>query len=78
MIDNKELAGYLCKRIREHYGEYFSNKEYPYPAILEVPTEDDLEFWIQQFKTRKWEGHTEWNEMYKMNVWVRDKDKEDI
>ncbi len=64
MIDNKELAEYLCKRIKEEYGD------------LEIPTEDDLSFWIQQFKTRKWEGHTEWNEMYKINVWIED--KEDI
>jgi len=64
VIDNKKLAKYLCKRIKEEYGD------------SEIPTEDDLSFWIQQFKTRKWEGHTEWNEMYKINVWIED--KEDI
>ena len=70
MIDNKELAKYLSKRIKED-GLVNYRKTW-----CQVPTEDDLSFWIQQFKTRKWEGHTEWNEMYKINVWI--KDKEDI
>ena len=70
--DNKELAEYLCKCIQEHYGSYFSNSEFPYPAILEVPTEDDLEFWIQQFKVKGSVGHSEWSERYQCNIWVKD------
>ncbi len=56
MFDNRELAEYLNKEIE---------------ACPDFGAEE-LEFWIQQFKTRKWEGHTEWNEMYKINVWVSD------
>jgi len=77
VIDNKELAKYLSKCIQEHYGSYFSNNEYPYPAILEVPTQDDLEFWIQQFRARKCVGHSEWSERFKKNIWVSDYKEDD-
>ena len=46
MIDNKELAKYLSKRIKED-GLVNYRKTW-----CQVPTEDDLSFWIQQFKTR--------------------------
>ena len=72
VVDNKELAKYLYKCIQEHYGQYFNNSEYPYPAILEVPTEDDLEFWIQQFQCRDFIGHSEWSEKWQRNIWIKD------
>ncbi len=62
MRDNRKLAKYLRKEIKTHYDV--------------IPTVDELEFWIQQFKLRKWEGHTEWNETYKTNVWIRDNEEE--
>ena len=68
----KELAEYIHDRVQEHYGNYFSNTEYPYPAILEVPTVNDFEFWIQQFKIRGSVGHSEWSERYKINIWIED------
>jgi len=72
VIDNKELADYINDQIQEHYGQYFSNTQYPYPAILEVPTVNEFEFWIQQFKIRGSVGHSEWNEMYQCNMWIHD------
>jgi|TARA_R110000744_G_scaffold146892_2_gene259835 hypothetical protein len=72
VIDTKELAEYIYNQVQEHYGQYFSNTQYPYPAILEVPTVDDFKFWIQQFKVRGCIGHNEWNDMYKINLWVND------
>jgi hypothetical protein len=66
VIDNKELAEYLNKRIKEDgLGNYRS-------TWCQVPTEEDLEFWIQQFKTRGSVGHSEWNEMYQCNMWIKD------
>ena len=67
MIDNKELAKYLSKRIKED-GLINYRKTW-----CQVPTEDDLSFWIQQFKTRGCEGHSEWSERYKINIWIKDK-----
>ena len=63
MIDNKELAKYLNKRIKEEYGN------------LEVPTESELEFWIQQFKTKDCCGHSEWSERFQRNIWIKDEDE---
>ena len=64
MIDNKELANYILKRIQELKwgirGELFMKL-----------TTDTLEFWIQQFKTRKCVGHSEWSERYQRNIWVK-------
>jgi hypothetical protein len=60
MIDNKELAKYLDKRIKEEYGN------------LEVPTKEDLEFWILQFRTRGCNGHSEWSERFQRNIWIKD------
>ncbi len=60
MIDNKKLAKYLDKRIKEEYGN------------LEVPTKEDLEFWILQFRTRGCNGHSEWSERFQRNIWIKD------
>jgi hypothetical protein len=42
--------------------------------LIKVPTEDELVFWIQQFKTRKCVGHSEWSDRYQCNMWVEDID----
>jgi hypothetical protein len=62
IIDNKELAKYLDKRIKEEYGN------------LEVPTKEDLEFWILQFRTRGCNGHSEWSERFQRNIWIKDEE----
>ena len=46
MIDNKELAKYLHKRMETQ------DKVNTVFHLIKVPTESELEFWIQQFKTR--------------------------
>ena len=62
IIDNKELAKDLDKRIKEEYGN------------LEVPTKEDLEFWILQFRTRGCNGHSEWSERFQRNIWIKDEE----
>jgi len=69
MVDTKELAKYIKKqlrgcRIKGLGGEWL---------YIEEPTENTLEFWIQQFKTRKCTGHSEWSERYQCNMWVENK-----
>ena len=54
MINNKELAEYIYKR------------------IIKKPTADELEFWIQQFKTKDCCGHSEWSERFQRNIWIKD------
>ena len=39
---------------------------------VEEPYEEELDFWIQQYKIK--EGHSEWSETYKRNFWVEDED----
>jgi len=68
VIDNKELAKYLSKRIKED-GLVNYRKTW-----CQVPTEDDLSFWIQQFKTRGVCGHSEWSERFQYNIWIKDKE----
>ena len=68
MIDNKELAKYLSKRIKEN--ELVNYRK----TWCQVPTEEDLEFWIQQFKTREVCGHSEWYERFQYNIWIKDKE----
>ena len=77
MVDNKKLASYIIKRIREEKEE---NIWVPLPERkdwIEIPTENELAFWIQQFKTRKCDGHSEWSERYQCNVWVSDYKEEE-
>ena len=70
MIDNKELAKWIRNEIL---------KGYPNTPLLnhdkswcQVPTENELSFWIQQFKTRDCDGHSEWSERYQRNIWIKD------
>ena len=41
--------------------------------LIKVPTEDELEFWIQQHRLSHCAGHFEWSEKFKKNMWVKDK-----
>tara|TARA_B100001996_G_scaffold355276_1_gene317754 strand:- start:4 stop:273 length:270 start_codon:yes stop_codon:yes gene_type:complete len=66
-IDNKELAKYLRKQIRDNYGDYF---------ISAVPTQDALEYWIQGFHSRKCVGHSEWSEEWQKNIWIPDEEED--
>tara|TARA_B100000745_G_scaffold247927_1_gene169955 strand:+ start:448 stop:657 length:210 start_codon:yes stop_codon:yes gene_type:complete len=66
MIDNKELAKYLRKRMETQ------DKVNTVFHLINVPTESELAFWIQQFKTRDCNGHSEWSERYQRNIWIKD------
>ena len=70
MLKNKELAKYLRKRMETQ------DKVNTVFHLIKVPTEDELAFWIEQFKLRKCEGHSEWSERYQCNMWVSDYDEE--
>ena len=66
MIDNKELAKYLRKRMETQ------DKVNTVFHLINVPIESELAFWIQQFKTRDCNGHSEWSERYQRNIWIKD------
>ena len=42
--------------------------------LIKVPTESELAFWIQQFKTKDCCGHSEWSERYQRNIWIKDEE----
>jgi hypothetical protein len=69
MIDNIELAKYLRKRMETQ------DKVNTVFHLINVPTEDELTFWIQQFKTRDCVGHSEWSKRYKRNMWISDEEE---
>jgi len=66
LIDNKELAKYLRNEMVTQ-GEVNTTFH-----LIKVPTEDDLEFWIQQFHCRDFVGHSEWSEKFQKNIWIKD------
>jgi hypothetical protein len=70
MIDNKKLAKYISKQMK---GCTISGMgkvdEWLY---VKKPFENELAFWIQQYKTRKCVGHSEWSDRYQHNIWVSD------
>ena len=66
MIDNKKLAKYLRKRMETQ------DKVNTVFHLIKVPTEDELVFWIEQYKRRNCVGHSEWSERYQCNTWVSD------
>tara|TARA_B110000285_G_C14902421_1_gene503936 strand:+ start:234 stop:440 length:207 start_codon:yes stop_codon:yes gene_type:complete len=66
MIDNKKLAKYLHKRMSTQ------DKVNTAFHLIKVPTEDELTFWIGQFRTRDSNGHSEWSEIYQRNMWIKD------
>mgnify|MGYP001370971366 CR=1 FL=1 len=62
-----------------------NNAEYTYKEIKEdnevrekvmsgESIEDELEFWIQQFKTKDCCGHSEWSERFQRNIWIKDEE----
>ena len=63
---SKELATYLHKRISTQ------DKVNTTFHLINVPTIDELEFYIEQFQLRKSIGHSEWSERYQSNQWVDD------
>ena len=69
MIDNIELAKYLHDRMETQ------DKVNTIFHLMKVPTEDELVFWIGQFRTRGSNGHSEWSERYQCNVWVDDNEQ---
>ena len=66
MIDNTKLAKYLHKRMSTQ------DKVNTTFHLIKVPTEDELVFWIQQFRTQGSNGHSKWSERYQRNMWVSD------
>ena len=40
--------------------------------LIKVPSADVLEYYIQQYKVK--EGHSEWSETYKKNIWIEDEE----
>ena len=70
MIDNKELAEYISKRIKGCAIKGMNiDGEWLY---VKKPFTNELAFWIQQFKTRKCVGYSEWSERYQRNIWIKD------
>jgi len=69
MINNEKLAKYLRKRMetQDEVNTIFH--------LIKVPTESELEFWIQQFKTKDCCGHSEWSELYKRNIRIKDEEE---
>jgi hypothetical protein len=65
MINNKELAEYIYKEISNlswrSRGELFNEL-----------TPEVIEFWINHRKVK--EGHSEWSEELKKNIWIEDED----
>ena len=70
MIDNEKLAKYLRKRMETQ------DKVNTTFHLIKVPTQDDLEYWIQGFQSRKCVGHSEWSEQFQRNIWVSDYEEE--
>jgi len=66
MIDDKELAKYIKKKMKGCTVKGVHGKW----LYVEEPVEDELEFWIQQHKIKS--GHTEWSERYQKNIWIVD------
>ena len=72
IIDNKELAEYISKRMKDCTVKGIA-AEWLY---VKKPFTNELAFWIQQFKTRKCDGHSEWSDRYQRNMWVSDYEEE--
>ena len=64
MEETQKLAKYLQKEMRS---QGYVNTVF---HLIKVPEVSELAFWIQQFKTRKCDGHSEWSERYNRNIWV--------
>ncbi len=69
MIDSKELAEYLDKKLKGCIVKGIP-EEYIY---VKKPFKDELDFWIQQFKVKDVCGYSEWTERYQRNIWIKNK-----
>jgi len=69
ILDSKKLAEFLHKQIGVNYIGGGSPGE-----LFQKLTPDLLEFWIKQFKTKDFSGHSEWSETYQRNIWIKDKE----
>ena len=58
------LGEYLKKRIES--GEEVNTTFH----LIKVPTADELDFFVQQYKIKK--GYSECSERYKINMWIKD------
>ena len=75
VVDNKELAKYIVKEMEGCTVKGIGiDGEWLY---VKKPFENELAFWIQQFKTRKYDGHSEWSDRYNRNIWVSDYKEEE-
>jgi len=63
--NSKELADYLNKEIKE-------DNEVREKVMSGESIEDELEFWIQQFKVRGSCGYSEWSERFQCNIWIKE------
>ncbi len=62
----KETLGeYLHGRILEGLVNYRK-------TWSKIPDADQLDFYIQQYKVK--DGHSEWSERYKINIWIEDEE----
>jgi hypothetical protein len=73
MIDNKKLAAYIRRRMREEKVENIWDLSLA-AELVEIPTNDELAFWIQQYKTKDCCGHSGWSERYQRNIWIKDEE----
>ena len=67
------LCEYIYEEINKHQCDVDVRRTRPmtWPAGFYFNS-SDLEFWIQQYKIK--EGHTEWSEKFKRNIWIEDED----
>ena len=70
MIDIKELAEYISKRMKRCTVKGVDG-EWLY---IKKPSTAELGFWIQQYLVKDSCGHSEWSERYKRNIWIKDVD----
>jgi hypothetical protein len=69
--ETRKLAKYLRKEMQT---QGYVNTVF---HLIKVPTENELAYWIEGFKTRKCVGHSEWSERYQRNIWVSDYEEDE-
>ena len=70
------LARYLRKQIMFHQSDVWVRRNRPMSSLDGIYfNEQDLEFWIKQFKLKDCVGHSEWSERYQTNIWIKDDDE---
>ena len=61
----KSLSKYIQKQLQKGLVNC-------YGTWSKIPSENELEFWIQQYKIK--EGHSEWSESLQRNIWIEDEE----